>query len=134
MVDVPNSFIRRLACKKTELLRWVFKYVKPFFPATRISVISVGNEVLPLTPELAEFLVHAMENLCVALRELGLGVINREDRLSDCKSAQSKSNHKEPTTGPELDRWYLTHVRDCIEDDESLQCRYEKPHNRTPSV
>jgi exo-beta-1,3-glucanase (GH17 family) len=73
MVMMPNANIRAAATDKSAALRWVQDNVKPYYPATLINGVAVGNEVFDSSPELTSDLVPAMANVHDALVQLGLG-------------------------------------------------------------
>ncbi|KAK4769905.1 hypothetical protein SAY87_030437 [Trapa incisa] len=72
VVTVENNMLARLADPQ-EALRWVGTHITPYLPATRISGIAVGNEVLTDPDQsLACNLVPAMRSIHGALVQLGL--------------------------------------------------------------
>ncbi|XP_040381202.1 glucan endo-1,3-beta-glucosidase 11-like [Oryza brachyantha] len=73
IVTVPNDLVQPLAASPGQALQWVTSSVRPYFPATRVSGIAVGNEVLTDDDEtLKASLVPAMRNLHAALAQLGM--------------------------------------------------------------
>uniref|UniRef100_A0A0E0E2J1 glucan endo-1,3-beta-D-glucosidase n=1 Tax=Oryza meridionalis TaxID=40149 RepID=A0A0E0E2J1_9ORYZ len=73
IVTVPNDLVRPMAASPGEALQWVSSSVRPYFPATRVTGIAVGNEVLTDDDEaLKAGLVPAMRNLHAALAQLGM--------------------------------------------------------------
>lgn len=73
IVTVPNDLVRPMAASPGEALQWVSSSVRPYFPATRVTGIAVGNEVLTDDDEaLKAALVPAMRNLHAALAQLGM--------------------------------------------------------------
>ncbi|RWW44466.1 hypothetical protein BHE74_00049760 [Ensete ventricosum] len=72
IVTVPNESIGLLADAR-QALQWVATNVKPYFPATKITGIAVGNEVFTSDdPTLMSNLVPAMVSIHAALVQLGL--------------------------------------------------------------
>ncbi|RRT59571.1 hypothetical protein B296_00004217 [Ensete ventricosum] len=72
IVTVPNESIGLLADPR-QALQWVATNVKPYFPATKITGIAVGNEVFTSDdPTLMSNLVPAMVSIHAALVQLGL--------------------------------------------------------------
>ncbi|XP_072960371.1 glucan endo-1,3-beta-glucosidase 11-like isoform X2 [Typha angustifolia] len=72
IVTVPNDAVAMLT-NSQQALQWIMTNVKPYFPATRITGIAVGNEVYTGDDAaLAANLVPAMLNLHSALAQLGL--------------------------------------------------------------
>lgn len=71
-VTVPNGEILPLT-DPGYARQWVDGKIKPFYPATKINIIAVGNEVLHWgTPEMQNNLVKAMTTLYGALNESGI--------------------------------------------------------------
>lgn len=73
IVTVPNEAVRRLTDPQLAL-QWVATNVQPYFPATNIAGIAVGNEVF--TSEDAALmadLTPAMASIRAALVQVGLG-------------------------------------------------------------
>lgn len=68
---VPNGDVNSLASDPGKADRIVKEGILPFYRKTRISSISVGNEVSML-PEFAPFLLNAMNNLYRSLRKFRL--------------------------------------------------------------
>ncbi|KAG8094361.1 hypothetical protein GUJ93_ZPchr0012g21987 [Zizania palustris] len=75
IVTVPNDLVRPMAASPGGTLRWVTASVRPYFPATRVTGIAVGNEVFTGDDgdeALKASLVSAMRNLHAALAQLGI--------------------------------------------------------------
>lgn len=74
-VTVPNGEIPNLT-NYQNALAWVNSNIKPFYPATKIHYILVGNEILHWGPQnLIDNLVSAMTTLQKALVASGMGNI-----------------------------------------------------------
>ncbi|MQL84914.1 hypothetical protein Taro_017427 [Colocasia esculenta] len=72
IVTVPNEMVATLTDPR-QALQWVITHVKPYFPATKIASIAVGNEVYTTDdPVLMANLVPAMVSIHGALVQLGL--------------------------------------------------------------
>ncbi|XP_073109402.1 glucan endo-1,3-beta-glucosidase 11-like isoform X1 [Elaeis guineensis] len=72
VVTVPNEVVPQISDPQ-QALRWVMTNIKPYFPATRISGIAVGNEVFTSNDTaLTSSLVPAMVGIHAALVQLGL--------------------------------------------------------------
>ncbi|KAH7288864.1 hypothetical protein KP509_31G047300 [Ceratopteris richardii] len=68
VVGVPDESIPVLASSTDAAMLWITANIIPFFPATRIVSLVVGNEVLSKTSsDVSNHLVQAMENLYHAL-------------------------------------------------------------------
>ncbi|XP_074556919.1 glucan endo-1,3-beta-glucosidase 11-like isoform X2 [Curcuma longa] len=73
IVTVPNEEIRRLMDPQLAL-QWVAANVQPYFPATKITGIAVGNEVFTSDDEaMMANLAPAMASIRAALVQIGLG-------------------------------------------------------------
>ncbi|CAK9869200.1 unnamed protein product [Sphagnum jensenii] len=68
IVAVPNNEIVSLASSPSAALTWVQTNVKNFFPATQITYILVGNEVLSGDSSIWPSLLPAMQQIYSALR------------------------------------------------------------------
>jgi hypothetical protein len=77
MVTIPNAQLEHVAEFQEEADLWVAANVAPFLPATRITHVLAGDDVLvassPGGSASAYFLVPAMRNLRSALAAAGLG-------------------------------------------------------------
>jgi hypothetical protein len=73
VVAIPNGLLKDMAANPSKAMDWINENVQPYYPATRIVGITVGNEVLGGTdPGLAEALVGAVLNVHDALVMLRL--------------------------------------------------------------
>lgn len=73
IIGLGNEFLRDISSAPDRALDWVNHNVHAFLPATRISGIAVGNEVLGGgDPALWEALLPAVRNVHAALDRLGL--------------------------------------------------------------
>lgn len=71
-ITVPNGDIIHLATDTAFTQNWVIYNLKPFVPATTITTIAVGNEILTSDTADTNYLVPAMQNLHAALVTAGL--------------------------------------------------------------
>ncbi|KAH8494037.1 hypothetical protein H0E87_020700, partial [Populus deltoides] len=72
IVTVENQMLAVLMDPQ-QALQWVSTHIKPYFPATRITGIAVGNEVFTDDDTtLLAYLVPAVVNIHSALAQLGL--------------------------------------------------------------
>ncbi|TVU08707.1 hypothetical protein EJB05_42119 [Eragrostis curvula] len=73
VVTVPDDLVPSMAASSGQALQWVTASVRPYFPATRVTGIAVGNEVFTGDDaQLKASLVPAMRNLHAALAQLGM--------------------------------------------------------------
>ncbi|XVF24025.1 hypothetical protein REPUB_Repub13aG0091200 [Reevesia pubescens] len=75
-LSIPNSLLPDLASNRSLALRWLYIHVLPFYPRSKITIISVGNAVLDYSTneqeDLSPFLLPAIRNLHLALQGLGI--------------------------------------------------------------
>ncbi|KAJ4895925.1 Glycosyl hydrolase superfamily protein [Raphanus sativus] len=69
-LSVPNPLVPLLASNRSLAMRWCYRHVLPFYPRTRISIISVGNDVVSYSPDVSPFLLRAMQNVHLSLADL----------------------------------------------------------------
>ncbi|KAK8546130.1 hypothetical protein V6N13_067363 [Hibiscus sabdariffa] len=76
-LSISNPLIPALASNRSVALGWLRRHVLPFYPSSKISLISVGNTVLNSTnvEDFSPFLLPAMRNLHRGLRENGIDKI-----------------------------------------------------------
>ncbi|XP_050209331.1 glucan endo-1,3-beta-glucosidase, acidic [Mercurialis annua] len=72
-LSIPNSFLFPLAANRSLALRWLYGHVLPFYPRSRISLISVGDDAV--SAQLAPLILPAIRNVYLALRGLGIDKI-----------------------------------------------------------
>ncbi|XP_076895297.1 glucan endo-1,3-beta-glucosidase 7-like isoform X2 [Bidens hawaiensis] len=73
-IGTDNADIPPMAADITAAKTWIGANVLPYYPASKIIIINVGNEVLQYgTPELKTQLLPAMKNMQAALEEASLG-------------------------------------------------------------
>ncbi|XP_062179012.1 glucan endo-1,3-beta-glucosidase 14-like [Phragmites australis] len=83
IVTVPDDLVPSMAASPAEALQWLTASVRPYFPATRVTGIAVGNEVFTGDDEqLKASLVPAMRNLHAALAQLGMDAYVRVSTAS----------------------------------------------------
>ncbi|GLJ18553.1 hypothetical protein SUGI_0330000 [Cryptomeria japonica] len=93
---VPNDGLPVLAADPGAAVQWLAAYVVPFYPATRIKYIAVGNEIFLGSPDYAAFLVPAMQNLHAALQAAGL---SDAIKISSPHAASILANSFPPSQG-----------------------------------
>ncbi|KAL5568929.1 hypothetical protein UlMin_025504 [Ulmus minor] len=72
LLTVPNVLVAPIASNRSNAVQWLYTFVVPFFPRAKITTISVGNDLLETSPELSPFLLPAMRNIHLGLRDLGI--------------------------------------------------------------
>jgi len=71
IVGVGNNELQLISSSQAAANGWVNDNIRPFYPATNIKYIAVGNEVLPGTPYVS-YLVPAMRNIQAAIQNANL--------------------------------------------------------------
>ncbi|CAL9038866.1 glucan endo-1,3-beta-glucosidase 4 [Musa acuminata AAA Group] len=94
-VGVPNDQLLRIGESRSEAANWINKNVAAFVPATNITCIAVGNEVLTTIPNAALVLVPAMQFLQSALVAANL---NFQVKVSSPQSMDMIPKHFPPST------------------------------------
>ncbi|WZZ17634.1 hypothetical protein YC2023_110723 [Brassica napus] len=69
-LSVPNPLVPLLASNRSLAMRWCYRHVLPFYPRTKITIISVGNDVVSYSPDVSPFLLRAMQNVHLSLADL----------------------------------------------------------------
>ncbi|KAF9674642.1 hypothetical protein SADUNF_Sadunf10G0148100 [Salix dunnii] len=72
-LSIPNSLLPPLAANRSLAARWLYGHVLPFYPRSKISLISVGDDAVS---QLSPFLLPAIRNVHLALRDLGIKKIS----------------------------------------------------------
>nr|POF00463.1 isoform 2 of glucan endo-1,3-beta-glucosidase 14 [Quercus suber] len=73
MVCLPNELLIEVSVGEQRAMDWIKENVQPYLPGTSIRGISIGNEILGVTPiEIWEALLPASKNIYTALDRLGL--------------------------------------------------------------
>ncbi|XP_010942826.1 glucan endo-1,3-beta-glucosidase 7 [Elaeis guineensis] len=106
VIGAANGDIPSLASDPAAASRWVAANVLPFIPATDISVIAVGNEVLNSgDASLAAQLIPAMQNLATAVAaaapnsNIKVSTVNIMAVLAQSEPPSSGAFHSDLTTG-----------------------------------
>ncbi|KAL0866336.1 hypothetical protein Bca101_045454 [Brassica carinata] len=76
LLSVPNPLVPILASDRSQALEWVKIHVLPFYNRTKISMISVGNEVISPDAPPPLFLLKAIKNVRRSLVNLGIDTVS----------------------------------------------------------
>ncbi|GLT31428.1 hypothetical protein SLA2020_061640 [Shorea laevis] len=72
LLGIPEPMVPALASNRSAALSWIYRHVLPFYPRSKISLISVGNDVFNSSPDVSPFVLPAIRNLHFALVDLGI--------------------------------------------------------------
>ncbi|XP_059288949.1 glucan endo-1,3-beta-glucosidase 14 [Lycium ferocissimum] len=96
IVTVENQMLATL-CDQQQALQWVTSHIRPYFPATNITGIAVGNEIFTDgDTSLMTYLVPAMVNIHAALVKTGL---SQSIQVSSPNSLAVLANSYPPSAG-----------------------------------
>ncbi|MCD9642903.1 hypothetical protein HAX54_029946 [Datura stramonium] len=78
LLTVPNHLVGSFASNRSSATLWLYNNVLPFHPRARISLISVGSDVISSSDvsDPSTSLVPAMQNLHHALLDLGIRTVS----------------------------------------------------------
>ncbi|XP_078149889.1 O-Glycosyl hydrolases family 17 protein isoform X2 [Carex rostrata] len=102
MVSVPNDQILRVGQSRSDAADWVNKNVAAFVPATNITSIAVGNEILTALPNAALVLIPVLRFLQAALLAANL---NSQVKISTPTSMDLISKPFPPSTAQFNSTW-----------------------------
>ncbi|CAM6112507.1 unnamed protein product [Calypogeia fissa] len=109
IVGVPNDEIVDIGVSSASAQSWIARNVVPYFPATNIIAIAVGNEVLTTKEAdqstILPFLVPAMRNLYAALSDVGW---EKKIKVSAPQSARVLSTYFPPSSATSDGAIYTT--------------------------
>ncbi|KAJ7559573.1 hypothetical protein O6H91_04G091700 [Diphasiastrum complanatum] len=121
VMGLGNEQIESMAADANAAQTWVSQNVATFLPATRISFISVGNEVLTLNNmQLISNLLPAMENIHAALVALNL---DGEVKVSTPHSYAALNLSFPPSAGsfrPDLAQTFMEPILDFLTHTNSV--------------
>ncbi|XP_025800835.1 glucan endo-1,3-beta-glucosidase 4 isoform X2 [Panicum hallii] len=115
MVGVPNDQLLRVGQSRSTAADWINKNVAAYVPATNITYIAVGDEVLTNIPNAALVLVPALQFLQSALLAANL---NNQVKISSPQSMDMISKAFPPSTATFNSTWntimsqYLQFLKD----------------------
>ncbi|KAF7830990.1 glucan endo-1,3-beta-glucosidase 2 [Senna tora] len=71
-LTIPNHLVSAIATNRSDATKWLYLHVIPFYPRVNITAISVGNDFVDSSPESVDYLIPAVRNVYLSLRELGI--------------------------------------------------------------
>ncbi|KAG8656973.1 hypothetical protein MANES_03G028200v8 [Manihot esculenta] len=96
MVGVPNSDLLALSQFQSNADSWLKNSILPYYPATKITYITVGAEVTESPNNASALVVPAMHNVLTALKKVGL---HRRIKVSSTHSLGVLSRSFPPSAG-----------------------------------
>ncbi|KAL8158940.1 hypothetical protein V2J09_000477 [Rumex salicifolius] len=119
MVCIPNILLSKVKDPK-QARDWVKRNVQPYLPATKITAIVVGNEVLTYNDTvLTENLLPAMQSVYGALISLGL---NKQVAVTTTHSLSVLETSYPPSAGA-----FLPDLSDCFTEILSFHAKTGSP-------
>ncbi|CAA0396617.1 X8 domain [Arabidopsis suecica] len=101
IVALPNELLSSAASHQSFADNWIKTHIMPYFPATEIEAIAVGNEVF-VDPTITPYLVNAMKNIHTSLVKYKL---DKAIKISSPIALSALANSYPPSSGsfkPEL--------------------------------
>ncbi|XP_077228446.1 O-Glycosyl hydrolases family 17 protein isoform X2 [Tasmannia lanceolata] len=95
MIGVPNSDLLPFSQYQSNVDSWM-KNILPYYPATKITYITVGAEVTESPPNVSSLVVPTMQNVNTALRKVGL---HKKIKVSSTHSLGILSRSFPPSAG-----------------------------------
>ncbi|KAI3709590.1 hypothetical protein L2E82_39356 [Cichorium intybus] len=96
MIGIPNSDLLPFSQFQSNADTWLKNNILPYYPATKITYITVGAEVTEATDNVSAMVVPAMTNVYTALRKAGL---HRKIKVSTTHSLGVLSRSYPPSAG-----------------------------------
>ncbi|XP_043708900.1 glucan endo-1,3-beta-glucosidase 13-like isoform X2 [Telopea speciosissima] len=96
MIGVPNSDLLPFSQFQSNVDTWLKNSILPYYPATKITYITVGAEVTESSTNVSSLVVPAMYNVLAALRKAGL---HRKIKVSSTHSLGVLSRSFPPSAG-----------------------------------
>ncbi|KAK6941445.1 X8 domain [Dillenia turbinata] len=96
MIGVPNSDLLAFSQFQSNVDTWLKNSILPYYPAVKITYITVGAEVTEATGNVSAQVVPAMQNVLTALRKAGL---QKKIKVSSTHSLGVLSRSFPPSAG-----------------------------------
>ncbi|KAI4347047.1 hypothetical protein L6164_007896 [Bauhinia variegata] len=96
MIGVPNSDLVAFSQFQSNADTWLKNSILPYYPATKITYITVGAEVTEVSNNASAFVVPAMRNVLTALKKAGL---HKKIKVSSTHSLGVLSRSFPPSAG-----------------------------------
>ncbi|KAH6803120.1 O-Glycosyl hydrolases family 17 protein [Perilla frutescens var. frutescens] len=96
MIGIPNSDLLAFSQFQSNADTWLKNNILPYYPAARITYITVGAEVTEAPSNVSALVVTAMQNVVTSLKKAGL---NRKIKVSSTHSLGVLSRSFPPSAG-----------------------------------
>ncbi|KAI3936221.1 hypothetical protein MKW92_044331 [Papaver armeniacum] len=96
MIGIPNSDLLPFSQFQSNADTWLKNQILPYYPATKITYITVGAEVTEMPGNISALVVPAMKNVQAALKKAGL---HRKIKISTTHSLGVLSRSFPPSAG-----------------------------------
>ena len=96
MVGIPNSDLLPFSQFQSNVDKWLNYSILPYYPATKVTYITVGAELTETASNVSASVVPAMQNVFTALRKAGL---HRKIKVSSTHSLGVLSRSFPPSAG-----------------------------------
>ncbi|XP_057501388.1 glucan endo-1,3-beta-glucosidase 13-like isoform X1 [Actinidia eriantha] len=96
MVGIPNSDLSAFSQFQSNVDTWLKNSILPYYPATKVTYITVGAELTEASTNVSASVVPAMQNVFTALRKAGL---HRKIKVSSTHSLGVLSRSFPPSAG-----------------------------------
>ncbi|XP_011078239.1 glucan endo-1,3-beta-glucosidase 13 [Sesamum indicum] len=96
MIGIPNSDLLAFSQFQTNADTWLKNSILPYYPATKITYITVGAEVTEAPNNVSAMVVPAMQNVLTSLKKAGL---HRKIKVSSTHSLGVLSRSFPPSAG-----------------------------------
>ncbi|KAL8128609.1 hypothetical protein V2J09_017764 [Rumex salicifolius] len=113
MIGVFNSDLLALSQFQSNADTWLRNSILPYYPAAKITYITVGAEVTEDPNNVSAMVVHAMQNIFTALKKAG-GNLHKKIKVSTTHSLGVMSRSYPPSAGA-FDSKYAFFLRPLLE-------------------
>ncbi|KAL9224554.1 hypothetical protein vseg_000577 [Gypsophila vaccaria] len=118
MIGVPNSDLLAFSQFQSNADTWLKNNILPYYPATKITYITVGAEVTEVPNNVSALVVPAMQNVLTALKKTGL---QKSIKVSSTHSLGILSRSFPPSAGAFNSRYafFLKPMLEFLADNQS---------------
>uniref|UniRef100_A0A7C9ERX1 glucan endo-1,3-beta-D-glucosidase n=1 Tax=Opuntia streptacantha TaxID=393608 RepID=A0A7C9ERX1_OPUST len=118
MIGVPNSDLLAFSQFQSNADTWLKNSILPYYPATKITYITVGSEVTEAPDNASSHVVLAMQNVLTALKKAGL---HKKIKVSSTHSLGILSRSFPPSAGAFSSRYayFLKPMLEFLAENDS---------------